>query len=351
MIYVNGRFLIQKASGVQRFALEICREFLNADISFCFVLPARGTIQQDVPEGFELRRFGRLSGHAWEQIELPSYLRSVGSPLLLNLGNTAPILYPNKVSTIHDIAVVRCPRSFSFPFRLLYSLLIPRVIRSSRTVVTVSEFSRKEISSYFAYPPDRIEVIPNAVAKDFGAKASTEPRIERPYFLSVSSIEPRKNIPALLDAFNILSHETVELKIAGSWSKIFATQNSRTPNERVTFLGYVDDDELVRLYRGALAFVYPPKYEGFGIPPLEAMACGCPVIASQIPPIQEVCGDAALYFDPEDIQSIRYGMETVARDAELRAKLIERGRRTVASFSWSASASKLIRVLDKHGTP
>jgi glycosyltransferase involved in cell wall biosynthesis len=166
--------------------------------------------------------------------------------------------------------------------------------------------------------------------------------------LAVSSPNAHKNFGRMLEAFARFSprHPDVELRVVGSQTRAFARQEYGAPGERVRFLGRVGDDDLTALYRGALAFVFPSLYEGFGIPPLEAQQCGCPVIAARAASLPEVLGDSAVFVDPYDTGDIAGAMARVVDDAALRERLRRDGLRNARRFSWRTSAELVSRVLD-----
>ena len=149
MLTVNSRFLTQNITGVQRFAIEISKQLkklLNSKIQF--VAP-KNIIHKDLAEELDVKVIGYNTGHLWEQIDLPLYLSSIGKPLLLNLSNTAPLFYKNKIVTIHDVAFKRFPQTYSFKFRMFYNLLIPIILKNSKHILTVSEFSKNEINKIY----------------------------------------------------------------------------------------------------------------------------------------------------------------------------------------------------------
>jgi glycosyltransferase involved in cell wall biosynthesis len=305
-----------------------------------FVAP-RGFEQSDAAGVLNVSRIGLFHGHAWEQIDLPAYLASKGFPLLINLGNTGPLAYSNQISTLHDIAFVRHPDSFSRAFRFAYTFLVPRLLRRSRALVTVSEFSKKEIAAHYHYPVERILVVPNAAGAQFAVREHSNPS-ERPFLLAVSSPNRHKNFERVLDAYREWDgRHGADLLIVGNQAPAFASQAFRDIPAGVRFVGRVSDQELIALYSTALGFVFPSLYEGFGIPPLEAQACGCPVIASAAASIPEVLRDSAIYFDPMDVESIRDAMTALLNSPEVRADLTKKGVENVARFSWVESAARI----------
>lgn len=343
MIVVNARFLTQRTTGIQRFATEITRELLQIRSDLILAVP-RGDIDTAGLDPDRTVPVGRRRGHAWEQLDLPMYARRLGHPLL-NLASTGPVWYRPQVSTHHDITYVRHPESFGRRFRAVYGLIVPRLIARSAGLLTVSEFSRGEISAHFGVDPERFTVIHN------GADARFRPGrafADRPYLLAVSSLNAHKNFDRMLAAFALFSrtHPGVELRVVGSQTNSFARQRFDDPGHRVRFLGRVDDEHLTELYRGALAFVFPSLYEGFGIPPLEAQQCGCPVIAARAASLPEVLGHSAVYVDPYDEKDMAAAMTRVADDGELRAQLVEAGLANAARFSWRRSAERVSDVID-----
>ena len=348
MVCINARFLTQRITGTQRYAIEISthinKYLLSNEI---FFLSPKNVLHSSLAAKLQVRTLGKLSGHLWEQMELPIFLKKKDNPLLVNLLNTGPLFYKNQVLTVHDLAFLRYPHWFSRKFYYFYRFLIPKLSKISRKIITVSEFSKKEIVSLLGIPSSKIEVVYNAVSNKF----KYDPHREKDdIILSVSSIDPRKNFIRLILAFKRLNLPQYKLLIVGSENKIFSNSEIRNlikevPN--VEFTGYVSDDELVKLYQKAKLFVYPSLYEGFGLPPLEAMACGTPVIVSNTASLPEVCGDAAYYVNPYDEKDIARGLETVLKDERLQKELTQKGLERVRMFSWEKSAAKLLGIIKK----
>jgi glycosyltransferase involved in cell wall biosynthesis len=344
-IIINSRFLTQKITGTQRYAIEISKQLSKLLENAVFIAP-ENIIHKELASKLQVKTVGKLTGHLWEQIELPVYLKKQGNPLLLNLVNTAPLFYKNQIVTIHDLAFLRYPQWFSKKFYYFYKFLIPKVVKSSRRIITVSEFSKKEIISILNVPEKKVEVVYNAVSEKF----KYDPSITKEnYILAVSSLDPRKNFKNLILAFKKLNLKDYGLIIVGSENKVFSNTEIKDlikeiPN--VEFTGYVSDDKLVKLYQQAKLFVYPSLYEGFGLPPLEAMACGTPVVVSNTASLPEVCGDAAYYVNPYDVNDIAKGIEIVLKDDELQKELMQKGLKMVKLFSWEKSAKKIINIIE-----
>ncbi|WP_422933362.1 glycosyltransferase family 4 protein [Sinomonas sp. P47F7] len=336
-------------TGVQRFAEQIIRTLAAQREDLVFVAP-RGFTPSEA--GYPVEAIGRLRGHAWEQIDLPAYLHRSGSPLLLNLMSTAPVFYRNKVMTAHDITYIRHPESFSRAFRMFYGVAVPPALRRSRKILTVSEFSRREISACFGLDSGAFAVVPNAVDGQFAPRSSGSvgsadegPR----YLLAVSSPNRHKNFENLIAAYLRSGlHPSVGLTLVGSRNRSFrdtgVTSGATLPG--VTFAGRVSDEHLIRLYQGATAFVFPSLYEGFGIPVLEAQAAGAPVLAANRASLPEVLQDSAILFDPLNVDQIAARMVEVVSSEQLRHQLREKGLANAARFSWKNSARIVSDLLD-----
>ncbi|HGM6755766.1 TPA: glycosyltransferase family 4 protein [Serratia marcescens] len=348
MLYINARFLTQDMTGVQRFAEQISRNLNAIRDDVVFLVPDE-EYKIEVDPSFELKVIGKRNGHLWEQIDLPKYLKSIGSPPLLNLCSTAPLFYRNQIVTHHDITYKRYPESFSRKFRYIYNSIIPIMLKNCRKIITVSEFSKDEIAKAFHVEKEKISVVYNASSEKF--KSIDSDRKEK-YLLAVSSPNYHKNFHGMLKAFAMLDNKIdIKLKIIGRSADNFNKQmyaNAENANSNIEFLGRVDDLELVKLYQNATAFVFPSFYEGFGIPPLEAQSCGCPVIASSSASIPEVLGESALYFDPYKIDEITNAMETIICNDSVREELIILGFENTRRFSWVKSAQAVDKIISQY---
>lgn len=333
MAIVNGRYATQRMTGVQRYAAEIVSRLANR---VSVVKPQRA--------------FGGIRGHVWEQIQLP---RSTKGSLLWSPCNTGPLRHRRQVVTVHDCAFHDCPEAFSKQFRLWYEWLLPRLTHRVAKVITVSEFSRNRIVDLLGVPHEKVAVVQNAVSPSFCRTDKTtidamRGRLGLPekYVLSLCSIEPRKNLNRLLQAWKLVSERLSGhvLVVAGGRSAVFREALSTIP-ENVLFPGFVDDLDLPGLYSGASCFVYPSLYEGFGLPVLEAMACGTPVVCSNNTSLPEVSGDAALSVDPLDVEAIGRAVEEILIDGELRNSLRVRAIQQASQFSWDRASDEIWDIL------
>jgi glycosyltransferase involved in cell wall biosynthesis len=360
-IVVNGRFLTQRTSGVQRYA----RELLNALAALPrnaarpveatrLAVPSSVKRQASDPawlSAYELHAVGRLSGHAWEQLELAGRL---GDRLLVNLCNTAPLSRENQLVVIHDVAVWRHPEAFSRRFRLLYRILLPQIARKSRKLLTISAFSARELMSCLNVPGRSIEILPNA--GDHILRATPEPSILQEhnleahrYVLAVGNANPMKNYAFLRCLEPLLSETRLPLVLAGGALPSVFAPDAAAAGPWIRRVGYVSDDALRALYENAMGFIFPSLYEGAGVPPLEAMHCGCPVLAAHSAAIPETCGEAAAYFDPRDPQSLINLCRRFIASPALRAELSAAGLAHTRRFSWSQSAQILQQIIERSG--
>jgi glycosyltransferase involved in cell wall biosynthesis len=354
MIVLNSRFLSQNLTGVQRYGYELLKqiEVSKLDINYAMPFQDCNSIYQ-IHNLDSLEKNGNFQNHLWEQIDLPSYLKTLGKPLLLNLCNTAPWFYKNQIVTVHDLSVLR-GNWHSKAFKLYYKSMLPRILKNSVHIITVSEFSKLELIKMYSISEDKITVIYNAPF-NISAQTTLDTNVvfDKPYVLSVGSMDQRKNLKRVIKAFLGLQQSDVCLYLTGTFSSNFKSDPELTAlidtnKSQIVFLGYVSDSTLIQLYKNALCFVYPSLYEGFGLPPLEAMYYGCPVIVSNVSSLPEVCGDAALYCDPLNEKDIQDKLAEMIKLPVLRAKLTERGILNAEKYSWQLSGQKLITLLEKY---
>lgn len=352
MLYINCRFLTQNLTGVQRFGFEVVKQ-LSATRSDIQCLVKQAEIRDNYAIGVinNVVNVDGAAGHIWEQRNLRQFLKQKNNPLLLGLCNTGPLYYKNQIVTIHDLSFEH-GNWHSLAFRTFYKAFIPMLAKQSRHVLTVSEFSKSEIIKHYGIQRDKISVIynaPFAVTHDADFLAPQLPG--KPYILSVGSIDPRKNLKRLIKAYLKLNNPDVELLLIGAKNKNFSNDKELAEllkaNGNISFLGYKTDAELQYYYQNALFFVYPALYEGFGLPPIEAMSFGCPAIVSGITSLPEVCGDAALYCQPESIDDIYDKMNYLLNNKSIATQMILKGKQQAAAFTWERSANKLNTVLNQ----
>ncbi len=267
---------------------------------------------------------------------------AVWYPFLLGREDTADVLHcptyrgPTRsrvplVVTVHDLAVFRHPEAFNRWTRAYSPRVVPRVLAAAQRVIAVSEFTRQELNEMLRVPDEKIRVVPNGVGDEF---TNVGEAAEGDYVLAVGTLEPRKNLERLVEA---VQRTKRELRVVGArgWGGVEVGGNG------VRWLGEVSDTELARLYRGAACVAYPSLYEGFGIPVLEAMACGVPVVTTRGTAMEEVADGAAVLVDARDPAEIAAGIERAATD---RDELVARGLARASQFRWDAVAAATVQV-------
>ncbi|MBO4598400.1 MAG: glycosyltransferase family 4 protein [Bacteroidaceae bacterium] len=349
-IYINGRFLLQKCTGVERFAYNMCKSFVSNGHNINIIIPKNGKIHNDYDVSqFNIKRFGVCSSHIWEQLVLPFFFIGKKDYVLLSFTGLGSILVPNKVMTIHDLSFLENRNWFSAAYYHYYKQMTPLAVKTSRHIITVSNFSKDEILRFYRFlKPEQITVVYNATDSNLFKPTKSEADANSNYVLAVSSIDPRKNFAQLIKAFGNISNCT--LKIVGAHNRVFNSSakdsNIQQNKDNIEYLGRVTDKELVELYSGAKAFIFPSLYEGFGLPPIEAMMCGCPVLVSDIPVLREICKDAAIYFNPKDAISISSAIDSILlKEENERNEIIQKGFENAKRFSWTKSVETLINTL------
>lgn len=340
-VAINGRFHAHRPTGMQRYALAVSERL--------------GGLAECVKPPVALKG---MAGHLWEQTVLPV---SAANRLLWSPNNTGPIAFRRHVITIHDLIPLEHPEWFNPRFSGWYRWLMPRLARRLAHVVAVSEFTSRRIQEVLGLPASRITVVPNGVDETYRPRAAAEIATVRErlgldegaYLLYVGSLEPRKNLAGLMRAWRIALRglpEDVRLVVAGATGRgaVFSNAQIGEVPPRVHFTGYVAEGDLPALYSGATAVVYPSLYEGFGLPVLEAMASGAPVITSSTTSLPEVGGSAACYVDPADPSSIAAAIAKVVADRALRERMRAGGLERAALFSWNRCAAETWRVLEAY---
>jgi glycosyltransferase involved in cell wall biosynthesis len=340
-ITLNGRFYSHPhPTGMQRYALELVSRI--------------GTGLEPIRPGKSLK--GAM-GHLWEQAYLPIASRN---SLLWSPNNTGPVTVSRQVITIHDLIPLDHPEWFSPRFVTLYRWLLPRLVNKAQHLIAISEFTRMRLIDGLHVDPAKISVVPNGVDKSFTPQAPERiARVrealalgDKPYVLCVGSVEPRKNLKGLLAAWSQLPanvRQEYSLVLAGKRGRkeVFGDAGLDNVPEGAIFTGYVAQDDLPALYSGAAIFAYPSLYEGFGLPPLEAMASGVPVLTSNNSSIPEVVGDAGVLIDPQEPESIAHGLFRLMSEERLRNTLAQRGMERAKALSWDATAEQTWAILQR----
>jgi glycosyltransferase involved in cell wall biosynthesis len=348
-IYVNGKFLAQRITGTQRYARELLKHFdqllssgENSSIAIEILVPGSA---QKLPEytNLRVRAVGKTSGTFWEQVELPMHC---DGHILFTPSGGAPAVYSRNVVTIHDAAVFAAPAGYSLAYRLWYRTLCRRMGRKAQHIFTVSNFSKSEIIKWYGADSKKISVtyLGSDHFSDLEPDASALHRfgIDGRYVLAVSSHNPNKNFARIVEAVSGFGFTDIQLVIAGGTDSKVYRNNMRLPNE-VRVLGYVSDRELKALYENAACFVFASLYEGFGLPPLEALSSGCPVVVSRAASMPEIFDGAAFFCDPYRSADIARAIDHAVksrRDSPNELKIF------ASKFSWEKCARETIEVLE-----
>lgn len=358
-LLLNGRFLTRAPTGVDRTAQQLIRglqQLARAGMAGPLVLDV--AVPRDAPSDAEIRNRldlgpdakvirSRWRGYFWEQFVLA---RTCPDQCLLSLCNVGPVLRRNQFVLMHDAQVFDAPESYGPAFRCVYRVILPRLARRVRFLATVSRYSRERLRHHGIGVRRKIDLLPNGI--DHLAEIPSDSAIlsrlglrSGEYLLAIGRPERHKNIPMLLRACAAREDRALPLVLIRS--------NDAKPEltghaaESVVFVGRVTDGELKALYENARLFLFPSLTEGFGLPALEAMACGCPVIASNGGAIPEVTGDAAVYCNPCDTSGWTRRIEELANSPERLARLRLAGLERAAGFRWASSASGLLGVLGR----
>ena len=350
---INGRYLTHAITGVERTAhnlISAAVDVLRASgrpFDIRHYVPRNATIVCPPPEGTQIVRAGRLRGHVWEQLEL-SRLR--GDTLLFSPCNTGPVLAKRHIVMVYDAQVFTKPQSYSFAFRSLYQIVQPAELRHADRALTISWHSRDQLEQLGVSPKGKLEVV--HLGGDHMLKVAPDEAVldreslrGQPFFLVIGSRNAHKNLPMAVEAIR-RARSPHSLIIAGGGSPGVFAEAGIPSDEMIRPIGRITDGEMRALFEAATALLFPSLEEGFGLPPLEAMTCGCPVIVSTAGAIPEVCGDGALYAAPTDADGWASQIDALIEQDGLRATMIEKGRERAAELTWARAGRQFVDVID-----
>lgn len=300
--------------------------------------------------------------YLWFEHAIPRTLKKIGADLFLS--PDAYLSLRTKVDSVavfHDLNFEHYPKDIPFWNRNYYKYYFPKFAKKATQIVTVSEFSKKDLMNLYDIPAEKISVVYNGANEEFKPIGDSHKRETRnkhtggnPYFLFVGSLHPRKNLARLFQAFDYFKEQhksDIKLLVIGSkqyWtSEIEQAFAGMRNKDEVIFGGRQPAEELYKIVASGLAMTYVSYFEGFGIPIIEGYRCDTPVVTSNVTSMPEVAGDAAVLIDPFSVKSIAEGLEKVAFDPELRTRLIEKGRERRQLFTWDNSARELWEVIEK----
>ncbi len=328
----------------------------NKDIKLS-VYHSKGVLKPSIESGeyndIEIPYSRRLLSFSWQFLKVPSlerYLNSVDVVHALNF-QIPPVKKKPLIVTVHDLSFLAYPQAFPLYGRFYHRRGLLNMVNMADYIIAVSESARSDLLKYTSFPSEKIKVIYQGfenISQEFIDKKATvkKYKLDFPYILYVGTIEPRKNINILIKAFQNVSRQNNNLKLvlAGSKGWLFKEiiEEINKIVDKIVMLEGVTREELSVLYSNAELFVYPSLYEGFGLPPLEAMANGCPVIVSNSTSLPEVVGDAGLYFNPGEINELEQRINQLLTDESLKSKLKEKGFKKASSFSWEECCRQTI---------
>jgi glycosyltransferase involved in cell wall biosynthesis len=356
---INARFTTKRTTGVQRSAHEIVSRLLSDDPGRYTLVSPKFSTDGNPSLPIEQRGYIRY-GHLWEQIELPRIMRSMGSDAVLYSPETSgPLAVGQQVMTLHDLFALENPEWFSRAFSAWYQWLLPRLVKRVAYILANSEYTRQRLLERFSPLEDKVVLCPFAQSERFAPTSEEEVerfRIEhglpKRYLLSIGNIEPRKNLSTLATAWKqtMARREDVKLVIAGGVNRVvFNTAGSGANTLRdptIRLLGFFPDEKLPLLYQGAEAFAFPSLAEGFGLPILEAMACGTPVICSDTTAMPETAGGAARLVPPREVEAWVEAIDSVLSEDQFRQGMRSDGLKRAAHFSWSRTAETVRTTLE-----
>lgn len=349
-IALNGRFYAARPTGVQRFAREIASRLCEG-AEVALLLPR--SVSPDGVRGARRVVHGALGGHLWEQLELPWRARAAGCDVTLHLANNAPRWGGPNVMVVHDVTPLTHPHWYSTGFAWWWRLTVAPAIKRAARVLAVSEWAREEIVRTLGVSRERIGVVYQGVGP-FDRPAEPEAAqavlarygLTPGYLLAVGGSSARKNVRFLLEvlAAERGAHLPQLVVVGEPYDWIHGeggTGNREGLDKLAKWLGHVSDDDLRALYTGASVFCFPSLAEGFGRPPLEAMACGTPVVVAHYGPAREVLGDSAMIL-PLDARAWIGAIERLVRDSVERQRWVAAGRRRAAEFRWEPAVETIV---------
>jgi glycosyltransferase involved in cell wall biosynthesis len=348
---INGRFLAQPVTGVQRYGREIIRALdgllaagqpLAAGPEVVPVMPRR--VAPPPLAMIAVHRFGRGAGQGWEQLVLPFAARGA----ILSLCNTGPLVLRKQIVCMHDASVWDCPDSYAPRFRTLYRSLLPALGRRAAAVTTVSAYSAGQLRAHRVVRRPVSAIVPDGHEHALGWPSDAGCQMPTGEFaLVIGSPAPHKNLALVLDLAGRLAGSGITIAVAGALDQAVFAAGPATGGDagQVRWLGRLSDAALAALLGRALCLLFPSFSEGFGLPPLEAMALGCPVVASDRASMPEICGDAALYAPPDEPAAWRAAVLSLRADPALRRRLAAAGRARARAFSWQRSAETYLGLM------
>jgi len=360
-IAIDATSIPPRPAGAGVYALELTRAMMRRDRRDGYAVFTRGDWFDAEAAGRRNWRIERVDANsrrgrlAWEQMRLPGRLRALGIDVLHSTHHTLPLrpIRPRRVVTIHDLTFFRIPERYPLARRLYMQSSTRAAAKVADAIIVPSRAVRDDVIAALGVPQSKLHVVYEAASPPFAPIAQEDAAavvarygLTPPFVLSVGSLEPGKNRTRLIRAMRALRDEGVEVTLAivgqrgWRYTRDFRLIEELGMTDRIRYLGYVEQSDLAALYSAARAFTFPSLYEGFGLPVLEAMACGTPVLTSRVSATAEVAGDAALLVDPLSVEEIGGALRRLLSDADLCAELRQRGIERAHDFSWARAADE-----------
>ncbi|MBN1384727.1 MAG: glycosyltransferase family 4 protein [Elusimicrobia bacterium] len=370
-IGINARYLQKETSGIINYLLNLILNLKKIDKESKYTLffgndkpiPAEvlgDNFRSDIPR---MPTNSQIMRVLWEHLYLPLTIKKLKIDIFHEPSFIAPVFKKcPTVITIYDLAFLYYPECFTRRNVMYFKAMLTGSINKADAIIAISENTKRDIINHFKVHPDKIKVIYGGVDSFFRIVSDAEKishikkkfNINRSYILNVSLISPRKNLISLLKSFKRLKEDKnidCQLVIAGEkgwrYKDIFKTVSSLNLDDSTVFTGCVSNEELLHLYNNAMLFAYPSLYEGFGLPVLEAMACGCPVVASNTSSIPEVCADAAMLVDPENIDDLTGAIYKMITEDSVKQVYKKKGLERIKCFLWKETAQETLYVYKK----
>jgi glycosyltransferase involved in cell wall biosynthesis len=354
-LLINLSFILKKSTGTTTYALNLVNHLycLQPKLITSYPLPKHDCYL--IPDGktSEQGLSGHLNRLVWTQFQLPRICQDLQSKLLFSPVSESPLWTKcRSIVMVHDFIPLRFPKHFS-PLTPYHQYYVPQILNQTEHIICNSQSTAEDIIQFCNIPANKISPILLGYNYQHFKPSSISHRSQYPYFLYVGRHDPYKNISRLIVAFASLpSNNEYQLWLAGPSDKRYTPVLKKQVQElglhhRVKFLEYVPYDDLPKIISGAIALVFPSLWEGFGLPVLEAMACGTPVITSNLSSLPEVAGDAAILIDPYKVEEITDAMQAIANQSELRSQLSQLGLQRATQFSWEKTGKATVEVLKR----
>ncbi len=361
-IAIDYTSAVQQHAGIGRYTRELIRALAQLDHDSRYTLFSAGHDPEGYawPSNFRTRELPLTDRHLailWQRLRLPLPVEFItGGADIYHSPDfvLAPVLHAKRVLTIHDLSFMRLPECSSPPLLEYLMRNVPRSIERADLILADSESTQQDLVELLHVDPAQTRVVYAGIDPNFGEHLDVDTArkkygLQRPYILSVGTLQPRKNYVRLIKAFALLRQEQqvdIDLVIAGGngwlYEEIFETITELGLEERVHVTGFVDEADLPSLYAGAAVFAFPTLYEGFGMPVLEALACGAPVLTANTSSLPEAAGEAALLVDPLNIEGMAEGLWRLLDERELRNELMSHAEEQLAKFTWPHAAADLL---------